>query len=106
MSSRWPHQGTIYNEDDTFVSLRAQKVLEAMLMEEELTSAVQALAEGKNPSLDGLMTDFFKTCWSFISTDFTIMVNESLRRGQCPNRATHRLIALLSKEGNKLKLTY
>ena len=30
----------LYNEDDMFVSLRAQKVLKALLMEEELTNAV------------------------------------------------------------------
>ena len=39
----------------------AQKVLEALLMEEELASAVHALEKGKSLGPDGLMANFSKT---------------------------------------------
>ena len=38
----------------------AQKVLEALLMEVELTSGVHALAKGKSPCPNRLTIDFFK----------------------------------------------
>lgn len=50
-------------------------MLEAPIMEEGLTSAIQAIAKGKSLGLDGLTANFL------MSTEFTIMVNESLRHG-------------------------
>ena len=42
--------------------------------------------------------------WNFMSTDFTILLNDSLRRGWFPNGVTHGLIELLFKDGDLLKL--
>jgi hypothetical protein len=65
-------------------------------MEEELTSVVQALAKGKSPDPDGHMVDFFKTYWSFMSVDFTTVVNELLECGRFPKGITvtwtHRVV--------------
>jgi hypothetical protein len=65
-------------------------MLEAPLTEEELTNVVQALAKGKSPGPDGLPAEFFQSYWSFMSDNFTRMVNESLASE-----------GLVSKWGNK-----
>lgn len=62
------------------VSIVAQKVLDAPIMKAGLTNTIQALAKGKSPSLNKLTVDLFKTYWSFKSTNFTTMVNKSMRR--------------------------
>jgi hypothetical protein len=80
-------------------------MLEAPLTEEELTNVVQALAKGKSPGPDGLPAEFFQSYWSFMSDNFTRMVNESLARGWFPNGVTRGQIALLFKEGDRSRLT-
>lgn len=68
-------------------------------MKEELTSAIQALAKGKSPRPDGLMADFFKACWSFMSVDFAATVNESLGRGWFRRELLVDLLLYSSKKG-------
>lgn len=86
-------------------SLVAKKALEAPITEVELNSAIHILAKGKIPGPNGLTTNFFKAYWSFISADFKTMVSESLRQGRFPKGVTCGLIALLLKEGDRLKFT-
>jgi len=59
----------------------AQQMLEVPLIKEELPKAIHALTKGKYPSSNGFMVDFFQFYWSFMSEDFTRMVNDSLARG-------------------------
>lgn len=54
---------------------------------------------------DGLMAVFFKAYWSFMSMEFTTMVNESLRRSWFPSGVTYGLIVPLFEGGDRLKLT-
>ena len=86
-------------------SLEAHRMLEVPIIEEELTNAVHALAKGKCLGLGGLTVDFFKAYYSFISVDFTTMVNESLECGRIPKGVTSGRIPLLFKQGNRLRLT-
>ena len=79
-------------------------MLVAPITEEELTSAIQALAKRKSPGLDDLTIKFLKVHWSFVSIDFTMMVNESLVCGRFQNGIIFGLTALLFEEGDKLKL--
>ena len=76
--------------------------MEAPLTKEELTKAVQTLAKGKNPSLDGLTAEFIQSYWSFMSGGFTKMVDELLGRDMFPKGVTRGFIALLLKEGEWL----
>lgn len=63
------------------------------------------LQKAKNPNMDELMANFFKTYWSCMGVDFTTMVNRSLTRGWYPWGVTWGLTALLFKEGHRLRLT-
>lgn len=74
-------------------------------MKEELTSVVQALAKGKSPSPNGLTAYFIKAYWSFMSVDFTTMVNTSLALGRFPTCVMRGIITLLFKNGDQLQLT-
>lgn len=79
-------------------------MLEAPITEEELTSAIQALAKRKSLGPDGLTVNFFKVYCNFVSVNFTMMVNESLVCGRFRNGIICGLTALLFKEGDRLKL--
>ena len=79
--------------------------MQAPLIEEELTKAIQSLAKGKSPSPDGLMAEFFQTYCNFMSGDFTRMVNESLAHDRFPKGVMRGLIALLTKGGDYWRLT-
>ena len=75
------------------------------MIEEELTCTVKTMAKEESPCLDGLIANFSKAYWSFMSTHFTILVNKTLNWGRSPNGVTRGLIALLFKEWDRLRLT-
>jgi hypothetical protein len=95
----------LLNRVQCIFSLEAQRMLEVPIIEEELTSAIHALAKGKCLALDGLMVDFFKAYYNFTSVDFTTMVNESLECGCFPKGDTSGLNSLLFKQGKRWRLT-
>lgn len=66
---------------------------------------MHALAKGKNLGPNSFTANFFKIYQSFLSTDFMIVVDESLARGRFSNDITRGLIVLLFKGGDRLRLT-
>ena len=46
---------------------------------EEVVKAVQQLSSGRAPGIDGLPSDFYKTLWGIIGTDFYEVLQEWLR---------------------------
>lgn len=86
-------------------SHKAQQILKQPITLAKLTKAANALAKGKSLGPDGLTTDFCKPHRNFMGEDFTYMMNVLLLKGHFPLGVMRRLIALLFKEGNMLRLS-
>lgn len=52
----------------------------------ELTNAIEAMAKGKAPGLDGLLTEFYLCLWPCIGPEFLIMVQKSLEKRKLSKR--------------------
>uniref|UniRef100_H3C2D2 BTB domain-containing protein n=1 Tax=Tetraodon nigroviridis TaxID=99883 RepID=H3C2D2_TETNG len=61
-----------------------RETLDRKLTLEELTAAVNQLALGRAPSIDGLSTDFFRRFWSILGQDLHSVLLECLRTGSLP----------------------
>ena len=68
----------------------------------ELTDMFFAMASNKSPSIDGVTTEFFKTLWPVIGSDFLNIIQESIIRGSLPQSVIASLIALLHKGGGRI----
>ena len=77
-----------------------QGVLGADITLEELTSAVNQMASGKSPGLDGLPADFFKRFWSILGTHLLEVFKESFQKGTLPASCRRAVISLLRKKGD------
>ena len=102
---RHEHEEKMLSYVSTKFSWTAQRIMEAPLTNAKLTKVVQAFARGKSLGPDGLTAYFFQAYRSFLSDDFTKMVNESIAMEQFPNGVTKGRITLLLKYGDRLSLT-
>lgn len=66
---------------------------------EELSSAVEQMAPGKSPGLDGLPSDFFKHFWSVLGPDLLDVFKDCFNNGTLPASCRRAVISLLPKKG-------
>lgn len=66
------------------LTLEEKATLNRELTLEELTAAVNQLASGRAPGIDGLSANFFKLFWKILGLDFHSVVLEWLRVDSLP----------------------
>uniref|UniRef100_A0A4W6F6F5 Reverse transcriptase domain-containing protein n=1 Tax=Lates calcarifer TaxID=8187 RepID=A0A4W6F6F5_LATCA len=74
--------------------------LDKELTLEELTSAVNQLASGRAPGIDGLPIDFFKTFWNIMGRDLHGVFMECYKTGCLPVSCQRAVLSLLPKKGD------
>ncbi len=62
------------------ISSEHKEALETELSFEELTAAVMSLSLGRSPGIDGLPTEFYRTFWKIIGSDYFEVVKDYPRR--------------------------
>ncbi|KAI4890201.1 hypothetical protein NFI96_002000 [Prochilodus magdalenae] len=67
---------------------------------EELEWALQSMANGKAPGIDGLPAEFYKAFWDVVGEDLLAMLNDSLVGGQLPLSCRRASLTLLPKKGD------
>ncbi len=58
-----------------------RNVLDGPLTFGEISQAVQEMCSGKSPGLDGLSTEFFKSCWNLLGQDLYEVFLECIIKG-------------------------
>nr|PNR45836.1 hypothetical protein PHYPA_015607 [Physcomitrium patens] len=71
----------------------------------ELEAALKEISSNKASSLDGVITEFFKTLWDVIKRDYFAMIIEAIRNKHFPKDVTRGFISLSFKSGQKTSLT-
>lgn len=74
--------------------------LDSELSYEELTTAVNQLAPGRAPGIDGLPAEFFKHFWGCIGVDFREVLLECYEGGSLPTSCCRAALSLLPKKGD------
>ena len=82
------------------LSPRERDLLDIDLSLEELTTAVDQMASGRSPGLDGLPIDFFKTLWNIIGPDLHEVFLDCLKSGLLPVSCRRAVLSLLPKKGD------
>lgn len=67
---------------------------------EELEKALQSMALGKAPGIDGLPVEFFKDFWSVVGEDLLEVLNDSFTNGHLPLSCRRAVLTLLPKKGD------
>lgn len=70
------------------VSRKAKSTLGSPITLHELHDAMEEMAIGKSPGLDGIILDFFKIFWDVIGFDYWSMINLSIPEGRFPKEVT------------------
>lgn len=78
--------------------------LEGPITHGELTKALFAMANGKSPGPDGVITELYKALWHIIGSDYHQMIQEAIQNKQFHKGVTEGLIALLHKGGGRSTL--
>lgn len=81
-----------------------QGLCEGLLTNGECKRAVDAMASGKSPGIDGLPAEFYKTFWDLLGDDLTEVMNFSYHRGQLSASQRSGVITLLHKKGDRLAM--
>ena len=87
-------------EDLPQLSPADKKALDSIITLQELTAAVNNMASGKSPGLDGLPADFFKHFWHLLGQDLLDVFNECFTSGTLPPSCRRAVISLLPKKGD------
>jgi hypothetical protein len=66
--------------------------------------ALDAMATGKSPGLDGLPAEFYQRFWSLLGTDFVDVINFAYNHGQLSPSQRSRVITLIHKRGDRLDM--
>ena len=82
------------------LSLDEKAALDCELTLEELKAAVNQMATGKAPGIDGLSTDFYKHFWNTIGPDLHEVFMEGSRIGFLPVSCQRAALSLLPKKGD------
>jgi len=77
-----------------------QAVMDCTLTLEELTAAVNQMASGRAPGIDGLSTDFYKHFWNTLGPDLYSVLLECFRTGSLPVSCQRAVLFLLPKKGD------
>ena len=86
------------------LSPQEREVLDRDLSLEELTTAVEQMASGRSPGLDGLPIDFFKAFWSIIGSDLHEVFLDCQTKGLLPVSCQRAVLSLLPKKGDLASL--
>ena len=104
-------QPLVVGEQDFFLSQldRRLSAAERALCEGELTleeckAAVDGMASGKSPGVDGLSAEFYQRFWPLLSEDLIEVLNYSYTFGRLSPSQRSRLITLLHKRGDHLEM--
>ena len=74
--------------------------LDSELTLEELTVAVNQMASGRAPGIDGLSTDFYQRFWNTLGPDLHSVLLECFRTGSLPVSCQRAVLSLLPKKGD------
>ena len=98
-------------EQDCFFSQLQRKLSheERQLCEGKLTLAeckvaLDGMASGKSPGLDGLPAEFYQRFWPVLGPDMVEVLNFSYASGRLSSSQRSRLITLLYKRGDRLEM--
>ena len=72
-----------------------QSLCEEDLIEGECKRALDAMATGKSPGLDGLPAEFYQRFWSLLGTDFVDVINFAYNHGQLSPSQRSGVITLI-----------
>jgi hypothetical protein len=81
-----------------------QSLCEGELTEGECKRALDTMATGKSPVLDGLPAEFYQHFWSLLGTDFGNVINFVYNHGQLSPSQRSGFITLIHKRGDHLDL--
>lgn len=71
---------------------------------EECKAALDGMASGKSPGIDGLPAEFYQRFWPVLGRDLTEVINASYRSGCLSLSQRSGLITLLYKRGDRLEM--
>ena len=77
---------------------------EGKLTVEECKAALDGMASGKSPGLDGCLAEFYQRFWLVLGNDLVQVVNSCYRSGCLSLSQRSRLITLLYKCGDRLEM--
>ena len=86
------------------LSRAEQSLCEGELTEGECKRALDAMATGKSPGLDGLPAEFYQRFWSLLGTDFVDVINFAYNHGQLSPSQRSGVITLIHKRGDRLDM--
>ena len=86
------------------LSAAEQSLCEGELTEGECKRALDAMATGKSPGLDGLPAEFYQRFWSLLGTDFVNVINFVYNHGQLSPSQRSGVITLIHKRGDRLDM--
>ena len=72
--------------------------LESFLSEEECLAALHTMPALRTPGSDGLPKEFYVCFWETLKSDFVLMVNSCLHKGELPLSLRRAVITLLFKK--------
>ncbi len=82
------------------ISSEHKEALETEISFEELTAAVMSLSLGRSPGINGLPTEFYRTFWKIIGSDYFEVVKDCIYKGILPKSCQRAVLALLPKKGD------
>lgn len=79
-------------------------LLEAEVTEEEIRRVIFAMPTNKSPGPDGFPSEFFKTTWPIVASDFVVAVQSVFRFGFLPKGVNSTILALVPKKVDSLEM--
>lgn len=78
---------------------------EGILTNAECKTAVDAMAHGKSPGIDGLPVEFYQAFWELLGDDLVEVLNSCYEANQLSASQRSGIITLLYKKGNPLYMS-
>ena len=98
------HQRFFLDAISQRLSEREKAGCEGELSIAECKRAVDAVAPGKSPGLDGFPAEFYKRFWPVLGNDFVDVINFCHRQGRLSPSQRSGVITLLHKRGDRLAM--
>lgn len=94
----------IMNVETPTLSHVSKEMCDVNITMGELSEVVNNMKENRSPGLDGLTSEFYKTCWPFIDNIVYNMIIETFDKGELCDSMKKAVVTLIYKKGNKNKL--
>ena len=98
-------------DQDFFVNLISEKLspdqlrlCEGPLTSAECKRALDGMAGGKSPGMDGFPAEFYKRFWTILADDYVDMINYCFSAGRLSATQRSGMITLLHKRGDPLNM--